>query len=203
MRFEDELSAERAKRVVSLSNSRALYITSSETLRDVGAKSLIVMCYAHWEGFFNFCVDRYVDYVNSLNREIILVRPELLACEVDPHLMSLKDRNFRIELRGKFARAMFDLQSCSKIVNGKPLLKAASNLDFDRLRDCLTMLGVAEDRFLPHRNFIAHELVKWRHQVAHRDEPTLDSADLLAHSHRTEELLVILSESFSDTILGF
>ncbi len=47
MSFEDELSAERARRVVSLSNSRALYVSSSDTLKDVGAKSLIVMCYAH------------------------------------------------------------------------------------------------------------------------------------------------------------
>lgn len=52
--FEKIASTERARRVRSLSNSRALYMNAADALEETAAQSLIVMCYAHWEGYFNF-----------------------------------------------------------------------------------------------------------------------------------------------------
>lgn len=201
--FENIASTERARRARSLSNSRALYVNSVEALEEIAAQSLIVMCYAHWEGFFNFCVDLYVQAINQIGKEIIQLNPALLACEIDPHLMSLKDRNFRIDARPDFARKVFSISGCKEITKGISILKAASNLDFNRLRSCLDALDVDETRLLPHQNFIVHELVKWRHQVAHGDEPELEEADLVEHSRRTEELLTILLEIFSDRVARF
>lgn len=201
--FEDTASTERARRARSLSNSRALYVSSAEALEEIAAQSLIVMCYAHWEGFFNFCVDLYVQAINEVGKEIVQLNPALLACEIDSHLMSLKDRNFRIDARPDFARKVFTISGCKEITKGTSILKAASNLDFNRLRSCLDALDVDETRLLPHQNFIVHELVKWRHQVAHGDEPELEEADLVEHSRRTEELLTIVLEIFSDRVARF
>lgn len=201
--FENIASAERTRRVRSLSNSRALYVNAAGALEETAAQSLIVMCYAHWEGYFNFCVDLYVQAINEVGKGIVQLNPALLACEIDSHLMSLKDRNFRIDARPDFARKVFDLSGCKKITKGTSILKAASNLDFVRLRSCLNALDVDETRLLPHRNFIVHELVKWRHQVAHGDEPELEKADLVEHSHRTEDLLTIVLEIFSDRVGRF
>lgn len=201
--FESIASIERARRARSLSDSRALYASAAEALEDTAARSLIVMCYAHWEGFFNFCVDSYVRAINQAGKEIVHQNPALLACEIDPHLMSLKDRNFPINARPDFARKVFGISGCKEITQGTSILKAASNLDFIRLRACLDALDVDEARLLPYRNFIVHELVKWRHQVAHGDEPELEQADLVEHSHRTEELLTIVLEIFSDRVARF
>lgn len=201
--FERIAATERARRTKSLSNSRALYLSSAETLEEIAAQSLIVMCYAHWEGFFNFCVDLYVRAINEAGKEIIQLNPALLACEIDSHLMSLRDKNFNIEARPDFARKIFGTVGCKEITRGTSLLKSASNLDFNRLKTCLDALDVDENRLLPHRNFIVHELVKWRHQVAHGDEPELEQANLVEHSHHTEELLTIVLEIFSDRISRF
>ncbi|WP_430522995.1 MAE_28990/MAE_18760 family HEPN-like nuclease [Ponticoccus litoralis] len=201
--FETIASNERARRARSLSNSRALFIGATEPLKEVAAQSLIVMCYAHWEGFFNYCVDLYIKAVNSAGKNISQINPALLACEIEPHLMSLRDRNFRIDARPDFARQVFALSDHTKITSDHSILKAASNLDFKRLRNCLSALDVDEGRLLQHQNFIVHELVKWRHQVAHGDEPDLGSADLIAHSHRAEELLIIVLEVFSDRVARF
>lgn len=201
--FESRASSERARRARSLSNSRALYVGAAEPLREVAAQSLIVMSCAHWEGFFNFCVDLYIDAVNAAEKNIAQINPALLACEIDPHLMSLRDRNFRIDARPDFARQVFALSDHKKITSDHSILKAASNLDFKRLRNCLKALDVDESRLLRYQNFIVHELVKWRHQVAHGDEPDLSTADLIAHSHRAEELLIIVLEIFSDRVARF
>lgn len=149
-------------------------------------------------GFFNFCVDVYIKYVNNLGQLIAHVNPALLSCEIDPHLESLRDRKFGVGLRPDFARNVYALVSSARAINNSSLLKAASNLDFARLRVCLAALDIPEKEFLPYRNFISHELVKWRHQVAHGDEPALGSADLISHSHRTEDLLLIVKERFED-----
>jgi hypothetical protein len=203
MTFDQVLSDERARRLKSLSDIRALYHGAYGTVKDAGAQAIIVLCYAHWEGFFNFCVDQYVECVNSLGRAIIDINPALLACEIGPHIISLRDRNFRVELRPEFARKVCELMSCKLVSQSVSILKAASNLDFDRLRTCLNALDIPEDSFLPHRNFITYELTGWRHQVAHGGEPALGSADLIAHSHRTEDLLLIVKESFEDRIHVF
>ncbi|MHB2266693.1 MAE_28990/MAE_18760 family HEPN-like nuclease [Aliihoeflea sp. PC F10.4] len=201
--FESVASNERARRARSLSNSRSLYVNSAEALEQVAAQSLIVMCYAHWEGFFNFCVDLYVQAINRAGKEIVQLNPALLACEIEPHLMSLKDRNFRIDARPDFARKVFSINGCKEITKGTSILKAASNLDFNRLRSSLDALDIDDTRLLRHQNFIIHELVKWRHQVAHGDEPELEEANLVEHSRRTEELLTIVLEIFSDRVARF
>ncbi|WP_461474371.1 MAE_28990/MAE_18760 family HEPN-like nuclease [Pararhodobacter aggregans] len=152
---------------------------------------------------FNFCVDLYIDAVNDAGKEIVQLNSALLACEIEPYLMSLRDRNFRIEARPDFARQVFALSDYKKIISDHSILKSASNLDFNRLRNCLNALDVDERRLLPHRNFIMHELVKWRHQVAHGDDPDLSAADLINHSHRAEELLIIVLEIFSDRVARF
>jgi hypothetical protein len=204
MNFEEQLSDERARRVRNLSNVRALYSSARpETLQKVGGQALIVLCYAHWEGYFNFCVELYVEYVNNLGRIISEINPALLACEIEPHLSSLKDKNFKIEHRPGFAREVSQVMGCRKITQNVSLLKAASNLDFNRLRICLDTLEICESKFLPYRNFIAHQLVKWRHQVAHGDEPDLGESDLLEHSHKTEKLLLVVSECFDDKLRSF
>lgn len=203
MDFESVASAERVRRVKSLSNSRALYVSAADALAETAAQSLIVMCYAHWEGYFNFCVELYIEAVNLAGKEIIQLNPALLACEIDPFLMSLKDRNFRIEARPDFARKVFGVSGPKTISSDISILKAASNLDFKRLRVCLDTLDVDNSRLLPHENFIKHQLVKWRHQVAHGDEPELEEADLVGHSIRTEDLLAIILEIFSDRVARF
>lgn len=203
MDFERILSEERSRRVRGLSNSRALYINSPENLKEVGGQSLIVLCYAHWEGYFNYCVELYVKYVNGLDRLIRQINPSLLACEIEPYLLSLRDRNFKVNLRTEFARNMSKVMECRKITRSTSILKAASNLNFERLRACLDSLDIPEERFLPHRNFIEHELVKWRHQVAHGDEPILGEVDLVGHSHKSEELLLLTKEVFEDKLTSF
>ena len=203
MSFERTLSEERARRLRSLSNVRALYLGSPDSLREAGGQAMVVMCYAHWEGYFNFCVDRYIDYVNSLNKALVDINPALLACEIEPHINSLKDRNFRRELRPEFARNVVGLMECKSISQNQSLLKAASNLNFGRLQSCLNALDISDKEFFQHRNFIVHELVKWRHQVAHGDDPRLDTADLIAHSHKTEDLLLLMKESFEDRVSTF
>lgn len=200
MDFERILSEERSRRVRGLSNSRALYITSPENLREVGEQSLIVLCYAHWEGYFNYCVDLYINYVNGLDKLIRQINPSLLACEIEPYLLSMRDRNFKMTLRPEFARKMSSVMECRKITQNTSILKAASNLDFERLRVCLDSLSLPEQRFLPYRNFIQHELVKWRHQVAHGDDPVLEEVDLVSHSHKAEELLLLTKEIFEDKL---
>lgn len=203
MDFEKTLSEERSRRVKSLSNSRALYIGSRAPLKEAGGQALIVLSYAHWEGFFNFCVDTYVAYLNSLKKRVVDLNPALWACAIEPHLSSLKDRGFRMDLRPEFARNIYATINLTEVSRGISIFKSASNLDYARLKICLDALGIDEQAFVAHQNFIIHELVKWRHQVAHGDDPVLGKADLVAHSHRTELLLLILKESFEDKLRSF
>jgi hypothetical protein len=199
--FSSSLALERARRARALSDVRVLYARADDQLKHVAAQAVIVLCYASWEGYFNFCADVYISHVNSLRRPLVELNPALLACVIDRHLESLKDRDFRPEHKPSFARSVYSEAQALAVEGNTGLLKAASNLDYDRLSICLDALDVDACRFVKHQNFIKHELVKWRHQVAHGDEPDLSQSDLLAHSERTEELLSIMGEAFEDSLL--
>lgn len=114
--FETELATERVRRVRELSNARLLFIDASNSLKVAASHGLIVLCYAHWEGYYNFCTRVYVRYINSLGVRTLDINPALLACEIDPFLDSLRSKDFKVQHRPKFARDVYSKVETRKLL---------------------------------------------------------------------------------------
>ncbi|WP_374301170.1 MAE_28990/MAE_18760 family HEPN-like nuclease, partial [Paracoccus sp. (in: a-proteobacteria)] len=159
---------------------------------------LIVLCYAQWEGYLNYCVRNLIRIVNESKLPAGVLMPGLLVCELGPILESAIDRRFSFQSKIDMARQLNSAFKKMSVIENYKLVGAASNLDFKRLAEVFSALGIRLGELAHHKTFIERQLVAWRHQVAHGDAPNLEGADLIRHSQTTESLLTILGDKFSD-----
>lgn len=145
-------------------------------------KILIVMLYAHFEGFFKDCLECYIKYINStelslnnfndsvitasLNREYAAFENINRKCReltsVPPAEEFLHKFHRRKELTQKLASDYLNrkIRIDEKIINTK------SNLDYAVLQENMYVLGLDYNYFSSHQNTIT-KLVRLRNSVAH------------------------------------
>lgn len=64
----------------------------------------------------------------------------------------------------------------------KEVVSSRSNLDFRKLKDNFEVMGFDCSPFLRWRLKIDNELVRWRHSIAHGDDPDLSTIDIRSTS---------------------
>ncbi len=167
----------------------------------VHSKALIVLSYAHWEGFYNECVQYFVAALKKSNKKVGDVSWALLVGLLKPGFQRLRDRNHSSEAESQFVndlRSVIDRDFTEFDIN---VISSRSNLDFKKLRQNFEILGFDLGPFQRYRIRIDKELVGWRHSVAHGDEPDLLSVDLRHHIKLVQDLLLLLSDVFQQNIL--
>jgi hypothetical protein len=157
-------------------------------------RSLVVMCYAHWEGHAKYCADRFIDYV-TLRR--------LRFREVSDHFYQIRFANeiANGEVLGLRAK-MFLIEKIlnshndrlSKVPDG--LINTRANLNSDVLADICLVCGIDFEIFAPQRDFLDKLLLKRRNEVAHGEAAFVDSIDPSDLVDRTTGLM----RQFRDTI---
>lgn len=145
-------------------------------------KTLIVMLYAHFEGFFKDCLECYIKYINStelllykfsnsiitasLNREYSAFENMNRKCKelssVPPTEEFLHKFHRRRELTQKFTSDYLNrkIRIDEKIINTK------SNLDYGVVQENMYVLGMDYNHFSNKQDTITR-LVRLRNSVAH------------------------------------
>lgn len=167
----------------------------------VPAKAVIVLAYAHWEGFYNECIASYLGYLKAAGARITDVRWSMLVGLLRPQLQKLRDRNHSVEAELDFVEALQGTLRKDFIGFDHSVVASRSNLDFSRLMHNFRVLGFDITRFQEWRLRIDQELVKWRHSVAHGDSPDLETVDVKKHIAFTQKLLLALADIFQEEII--
>jgi hypothetical protein len=190
----------RARELVTLSG---LYSSvSNGKHQDLISKSIIVLSYAHWEGFYNACVENYINFLSSTKKKVADVSWLALVGCINSNMESMKDKNHSLASKIEFINSMKAVHALEFGNFDVKFVKSQSNLNFDRLRSNLEILNISERNFLPHRNKLDKELVGWRHSVAHGDNPSLDEMDSQKHIAFCNMLLLTVSDVFQQEALS-
>ncbi|RQW71838.1 hypothetical protein EBB56_05320 [Halomonas sp. YLB-10] len=197
----DQIDGLRLRRAKELSELK-VRMTEAGKFSNYGvhSKAVIVLAYAHWEGFYNECVRHFIDSLESHNKKVREVSWSMLVGVLKPNLQKLRDRNHSSEAESQFVdglRATMDKGFSEFDAN---VVMSRSNLDFKKLKQNFDILGFDLVPFQKFRIRIDKELVGWRHSVAHGDDPDLSSVDLENHVQLTQDLLLLLSDSFQENI---
>ncbi|MDJ0932605.1 MAE_28990/MAE_18760 family HEPN-like nuclease [Breoghania sp.] len=143
-------------------------LSESPVLLEVASRSVVVLCYAEWEGFYNECVEYFIEF---LKENSLLSRVELIES-----VLEILDADFeRFE---------------------KNFVKSKFNLNFSKLEINFSIIGLEIVRLKIYRNRINKDLVLWRHKIAHGDAPDLSLLDARSHVHFTSNLLLEISDIF-------
>jgi hypothetical protein len=199
--FLDEIDIQRILRARELSEIKSRFATGS--IRDVfhvQSKAVVVLSYAHWEGFYNDCVGTYLRLLRSLRLNVRDVEWMMLAGVISGELARLADRNHSPDARCDFVESLRTRLGENFDGFDANVILARSNLDFARLKQNFRILQFDLNKFQSRRIKLDKELVGWRHQVAHGGSPDLSAMDMAAHLDFAADLLLTLSDGFQDAM---
>ena len=199
-----ELDVDRLWRARELSDLRN-WFSVSVTQRDqeLVSRSVLVLAYAHWEGFCYTCVNVFIDFLVSKGKTYEELPRDFFVGATTSIVDSFRDKadnlKNRLELSSRMRTAVNDdLASFDRKV-----VLPRSNLNFERLKFIFTILDADISPFQTHRIKLDRELVAWRHQVAHGQMFVLNRDDVIAHSQFCEELMFLLKATFEKHLIAW
>ncbi len=175
--FSAQVTEDRAWRLREISDLKIAITRADFNLRRVLLRSLVTICYAHWEGYVRFAARKYLGHValqkpryDEIDRQFLrnYFLPRLAALSVSKRLeerCALVDEIISASDR-RFSRVNEDL------VNTK------ANLNFDVFGDICLVCSVSITLFLDKASFIDTFLLKRRNSIAHGEDTFIDIDDL-------------------------
>lgn len=170
-------------------------------------KTLIVMLYAHFEGFFKDCLECHIKFINSTNLTLDNFADTIITASLSREYASFEDSNRkckeltsvppaeeylhryhrRRELTKKFTSNYLD----KKIRIDEKIINTKSNLDYCVLQENLYILGFDYNYFVDKQDTI-NKLVKLRNAVAHGSQK--DPINFTTFVKMEEDILGIMEE---------
>lgn len=193
--FFDEIDINRSRRIRELSEIKQRFSGGADAF-GIGSKAVVVLTYAHWEGFYNDCVEAYVEFLKANGGRIRDNDWMMLAGALVNELQSLNDRRHSHDARSDFVEILRTVVDCEYSKFEMEVVEARSNLDFPKLRGNYRILNFDISRLQTYRLRIDREVVAWRHQVAHGDQPDLSELDIDQHVDLVAMLLLIIADQF-------
>ncbi|MFJ8782905.1 MAE_28990/MAE_18760 family HEPN-like nuclease [Streptomyces sp. NPDC102476] len=165
-------------------------------------RAILVMQYAHLEGFTRNALSMYVDLINELGLLAHEVHPQLLAsalaaefkeltaASADPALESEGKLTRRAKSHVSFLGRLRELSNSPLSIAAELAVSTEMNLGNDVLRRNLYMLGIPEDR-VERSQYVAIEFVKTtRNDIAHGSRKEVIKAGLFeAHRKKCEQFM--------------
>ncbi len=200
--YFDEIDASRIRRLKELSALKQAFSVNAGTEHLVPhSRAAVVLAYASWEGFYNDCVQAYVEFLKENGRKIRETEWMLLVGAFSPAFESLRARNHSANARSQFIKEMKTFLECKFDQFDRSTIEARSNLDYEQLAQNFAILNFDLSVVQQFRNRLDKEVVGWRHLVAHGDAPDLTSLDIADHVKFTTNLMIEIADCFQYAML--
>ena len=202
-KFFDAIDGARVQRVKELSEIKRIFGSiSSASPFAIGSKAVVVLAYANWEGFYNECVQIYLEFLKECGTKVADAGWLMLTGTLSGDFDALRNRNHSSEGRKEFvARLQTRLNSGFDAFDSNVVM-ARSNLNYARLSENLTMLNFEFSEIQRSRIRLDKELVGWRHGVAHGTPPDLTAVNVSDHIDFASKLMLTVSDLFQNAILA-
>lgn len=179
-----ELEADRESRETEIRLIEQIHdSTENEPDRVRYRRILVMMAYAHLEGFCRFSLMTYASAINSMQLSCASVTPAIAAAGLSDVFGALRDSQrkhdaFRkslpddttLHLNAREQRFIVDYEEISQITVQIPdkVIDTKSNVDTAILKKLLFQLGLDFERVEPHRSAL-NRLLGTRNAIAHGD----------------------------------
>jgi hypothetical protein len=167
----------------------------------IGSKAVVVLTYAIWEGFYNECVNIYLNFLEEAGIKVADAGWLMLIGALSSDFDALRTRNHSPEGRTAFVAQLQTRLACGFDTFDRSVVMARSNLDFARLSGNLTLFNFDYSALQSSRIRLDKELVGWRHGVAHGDPPDLSAVNVSDHVEFAAKLMLSVSDIFQNAIL--
>lgn len=145
-------------------------------------KTLVVMLYAHFEGFFKDCLELYIQYINSSEKILSEFNDAIIAAALTREYGAFENINrkckeltsvppaeaflHKFHRRKELTKVFTSNYLNKKIRIDEQVINTKSNLDYGVLQENLYILGLDYNKFEDSRESI-NKLITLRNSVAH------------------------------------
>lgn len=141
-------------------------------------KSLVAICYSHWEGYIKFSATKYFEHLALRRRPYIQFERQIYVNSVLLKLDALRNGRKSVKERCALANEILDGQVSRFAYINPALIDTGSNLNTDTISDICTICGISSAHFESKRSFIDILLLKRRNAIAHGQQENIQESDM-------------------------
>lgn len=194
--FSTQITDDRSWRLKEISDLKTAIIKADPKLSRVLLRSLVAICYAHWEGYVRFAARKYLEHValrkfhyKELNRQFF--RNYFL-----PRLAALSTSKTKLKDRCDLVDEILDSSARRFSRANEDLINTRANLNFDVLMDICLVCSLPPPLFADKATFIDTFLLKRRNAIAHGEDTFIEITELDELANET----IAIMRTFGDAL---
>ena len=198
--FSAQITEDRSWRLREISDLKTAVIRADDNLRRVLLRSLVTICYAHWEGYVRFSAHKYLEHVALRKYQYKDLDRQFLRNYFLPRLAALSSNKTSIEERCALVDDVLnspDLRFCR--VN-KDLVNTKANLNFGIFTDICLVCGVPTLPLADRADFVDVFLLKRRNAIAHGEDTFVEVEDLDELTSGTVAIMRIFGDALENRV---
>lgn len=160
------------------------------------ARNLIVMLYAHWEGFIKNCSEYYLQYISHQNYKYNELKLGLVTIS---HLKLVNEYlESNVALKITALDILFNSMNKKAMVPYDYQIATYSKLNTESLKEICMIVGIDPNKYVTKKGIIDEKLVKLRNEISHGSLVRIEPED----SIETYDLIIPILNEFKNDILN-
>jgi hypothetical protein len=174
--FYNKVAEELSWRRVDMMRMKQLILKNENTpLSKTLLRAAIPIIYAHWEGFIKDISLSYINFISLRGLKYREHNKGVLALHLKWRFFSKNPQYSELERAAQlfdFIDAEYDTRSNLKAIQDP--IKTNSNLNYEVLKEILTILDIEHSKFDAYKTFIDSQLLDARNGIAHGEYRDID-----------------------------
>lgn len=189
------LDKELSWRRLELSSLYLLMQSAQGNEKSALIRSLVVMLYAHWEGFIKSSSEIFINYINRQYIKHCDVKNNFAAASLKNIINSLRDTNKYSLITKLYAQV---IESGENTVEISATVETKSNLKKEIFEEIIHLLGFSFDRYDTSLNFI-NSLVNDRNSIAHGEFLPINESKYKEMEEKTLSIMEMFKEDIQNS----
>lgn len=194
--FSAQITEDRTWRLKEISDLKSAVLKADSDLRRVLLRSLITICYAHWEGYVRFAARKYLEHIALRKIQYKELDRQFLRNYFLPRLQALSMAKTDLAQRCVLIDEILDSSGKSFSRFNESLVNTKANLNFSTFSEICLVCCVPSASFAANESFVDVFLLKRRNSVAHGEDTFIDVDDLDSLTEGT----ILLMRAFGDAL---
>lgn len=187
--FTEQITGDRTWRLKEISDLKSAVERADTNLQRVLLRSLIAICYAHWEGYVRFAARKYLEHIALHRLQYCDLNRQFLRNYFLPRLTALSISRASIVEQCSLIDEVLEARGRRFSKVNTSLIDTKSNLNFDVFSDICLICGVPTDFFRDQNTFIDVVLLKRRNAIAHGEDACIGIEDMNPVAQNTISLM--------------
>lgn len=194
--FSAQITEDRSWRLKEISDLKTAATRADPKLARVLLRSLVTICYAHWEGYVRFAARKYLEHVALRKFKYSELDRQFLRNYFMPRLGALSTSKKSLAQRCALVDDILNASELRFSKVNEDLVDTKANLNFEVFTDICLVCSVQPSTFTDKQDFIDVFLLKRRNQIAHGEDSFIDIEDLDELTNET----IAMMRAFGDAL---